>query len=87
MIMDKHTELKISILRNLKRMPSGYPQRDEPLRAEVGLDVRYRPTLLELEDALTELELSGHIVGTRNELTGERKWAITDSGVLALGRM
>lgn len=46
-----------------------------------------RRTLLELEDALTDLEQSSCIIGTRNELTGERKWMITDAGILQLGQI
>ena len=61
--------------------------RDEALRAEVCLDVQPRPTLLELEDALTDLEQSSCIIGTRNELTGERKWMISDAGILQLGQI
>lgn len=85
--MDYHTTIKISILRSLKRMPKTYTMRDEVLRAEVCLDVMPRPTLLELEDAITELEQSSCIIGTRNDLTGERKWMITDVGILQLGQI
>lgn len=85
--MDYNTTIKISILRNLKRMPASYTQRDEVLRAEVCLDVQPRPTLLQLEDAITDLEQSGSIIGTRNVLTGERKWMITDAGILQLGQI
>ena len=51
--MDHHAKIKIAILHSLKRMPKTYTQRDEVLRAEVCLDVQPRPTLLEIEDALT----------------------------------
>lgn len=85
--MDYHATVKIAILRNLKHMPKSYTQRDEVLRAEVCLDVQPRPTLLQLEDAITELEQSGCIIGTRNALTGERKWMITDAGILQLGQI
>lgn len=85
--MDHHAKIKIAILRNLKQMPHNYTQRDEVLRAEVCLDVQPRPTLLQLEDAITELEQSSCIIGTRNALTGERKWMITDAGILQLGQI
>lgn len=75
--MNQHAKVKIAILRSLKRMPKTYTMRDEALRAEVCLDVQPRPTLLELEDALTDLEQSSCIIGTRNELTGERKRTTT----------
>ena len=67
--MNQHAKVKIAILRSLKRMPKTYTMRDEALRAEVCLDVQPRPTLLELEDALTDLEQSSCIIGTRNKLT------------------
>lgn len=85
--MDHHAKIKIAILRSLKRMPRGYTQRDEVLRAEVCLEVQPRPTLLEQENAITDLEQSGAIIGTRNDLTGERKWMITDAGILQLGQI
>lgn len=85
--MNQHAKVKIAILRSLKRMPKSYTMRDEVLRAEVCLDVQPRPTLLQLEDAITELEQSGSIIGTRNALTGERKWMITDVGILQLGQI
>lgn len=85
--MNHHTTIKIAILRSLKRMPVGYPMRDSALQAEVMLDVQPRPTLLQLEDALTDLEQSSCIIGTRNELTGERKWIITDAGTLQLSQL
>ena len=85
--MNQHAKVKIAILRSLKRMPKTYTMRDEALRAEVCLDVQPRPTLLELEDALTDLEQSSCIIGTRNDLTGERKWMITDAGILQLGQI
>ena len=85
--MNRQAQLKISILTSLKRMPENYPMRDAALRAEVFLDIQPRATLLELENALTDLEISGCIVATRNELTGERKWMITDTGKLQLSQL
>lgn len=85
--MNHHTTIKIAILRSLKRMPKTYTMRDDALRAEVCLDVQPRPTLLELEDAITDLEQSSCIIGTRNALTGELKWMITDAGTLQLSQL
>lgn len=85
--MNQHAKIKIAVLRSLKRMPKGYPMRDDALRAELGLEVTPRPTLLEIEDAVSDLESEGCIVGCRNELTGERKWMVTDLGILQLGQL
>lgn len=85
--MNHHAKVKIAILRSLKRMPKGYPMRDDALRSELGLEVMPRPTLLEIEDAIADLEQDGCIVGCRNEITGERKWMVTDLGVLQLGQL
>lgn len=85
--MTRTATIKLAILRCLKRTPEGYCQPDDSLIAEVSLAVQPRPTLLEIEEALSALEISSDIVGIRNDLTGERKWRITDTGKLALATL
>lgn len=82
--MTKEARIRIAILKALNRMPAGYPCTDDALQAEVCLAVQPRPTLVELENQITELEQSRAIVGTRNELTGSRVWMITETGRCAL---
>ncbi len=85
--MNQNVHIKIAILTSLKGMPEGYPQTDDSLIAQVSLSVVPRPTRLAIEDMLTELESMSYIVGVRNELTGARKWMITDAGKCALAQI
>lgn len=85
--MEQRINIKIAILTSLRRMPQGYTQSDDSLIAEVSLAVVPRPTRLDIEDMLTELESMSYIVGVRNELTGARRWQITDAGKCALAQI
>lgn len=85
--MAANPKIKIAILRDLAHVPGGYLHPDDVLVANARLSVAPSPTRLEIEDAITELEHSGYIIGIRNDLTGERKWKITDAGKLALADM
>lgn len=85
--MNLKVQVKIAILTSLKRMPEGYAQTDDALIAEVSLAVVPRPTRLLIENMLTDLESLDYIVGVRNELTGARKWMITDAGQCALAQI
>lgn len=85
--MNLKVQVKIAILTSLKRMPEGYSQTDDALIAEVSLAVVPRPTRLLIENMLTDLESLDYIVGVRNELTGARKWMITDAGQCALAQI
>lgn len=85
--MNQNARIKISILKSLKLMPETYTKTDDALIAEVSLDVIPRPTRIDIEDMLTELETLKYIVGARNELTGDRKWQITAAGKCALAQI
>lgn len=85
--MNQRAQIKTAILKSLNHMPAGYAQTDDSLIAEVSLNVTPRPTRLDIEDMLTDLEQMSYIVGTRNELTGSRKWMITDAGKCALAQI
>lgn len=85
--MNQNISIKIAILTSLRQMPRGYAQSDESLLAEVSLAVDPRPTRQEVENMLTDLEELSYIKGVRNELTGTRKWMITDAGKCALAQI
>lgn len=80
-------KLKITILRVLARVPSNFALRENVLRSDVSLETVTPPTKLDVDQALGELEALGYIVGTTNELTGDRKYVITDLGKLELGKI
>lgn len=82
--MTQKVKIKIAILRDLDHVPDQLLQPDDAVIANARLSVVPSPTRVEIEDALTDLEQSSYIIGVRNELSGKRKWRITDAGRLAL---
>ena len=84
--MQYRLNIKRAILASLNDLPTNYAQTDDALNSQVCLAVKPRPTLLDIETALTDLESMAYIVGTRNELTGNRKWMLTDAGRCALSQ-
>lgn len=77
--------LEITILESLKNC-DGIPLPKNTLIAEVrGRDPR--PTLTEIEAAITSLERSKEIAGTSSkDASGGSKWVITDKGTLRLAQ-
>lgn len=86
--MNLTVKISLCILRSLRdNTPPGYAATDASLRADIYAEFDPNPTLSEIEEAITGLELKAYIVGTRSELTGARKWMITDTGKLALSQI
>lgn len=77
--------IKKAILKALKDCGS-YPCPESALRSQVEYTAP-RMTSVEFESALKDLDAERLVAGVAGRLGGDRKWAITDAGKLALAEL
>jgi hypothetical protein len=81
--MNARAQVKIFALRALARM-SGQPMPDDALRNTLLLGFRHTNlTRSEADAAVRELDADGHLIGVRDELTGETNWSLSAKGEAA----
>lgn len=78
--MNRTTEIRLAILRDLAHVPAGLLRRDEDIRCRVQLQVVPSPSRAEIETEMKELDALRLITGISNKITGEMRWRITDAG-------
>jgi len=71
--------IRIQLLRELDRC-RGFLLPEPTLCTAVQMALAPRPTLGEVEAEIQECERKGLVSGATNELTGVRRWRITDLG-------
>lgn len=78
--------MKDLILLYLARCPKDLGLTERVLKAELSVRMRDFPGDGDLSAALLELERAGLVSQTRNVITGDRIWIITEAGRTALAQ-
>ncbi|MBS5507741.1 MAG: hypothetical protein KHX31_03810 [Akkermansia sp.] len=78
--MNRSSEIRLAILRDLAHVPEGLLRREEDIRHRVQLQIIPEPSRAEIEAELKELDALRLITGISNKITGEMRWRITDAG-------
>lgn len=84
--MTPAAQVKIFALRALARM-GGQPMPDDALRNTLLLGFRHTDlTRTAADAAVRELDADGHLIGVKDDLTGEIHWSLTAKGEAAAAR-
>lgn len=83
-VMDRKTQIKITILEVLDNQPSNFPMREPSLIAEVQNTLSPRPSVDEVKREINALDTCGYISGTVNDFTLNKLWIIKAAGRLVL---